>query len=51
MSLDGRMSERGTIIRRIIWAGNLKRDMIALWLATRDRRCHLTTGLSVLLFF
>ena len=32
------MSELGTIKRLKVWARNLKRDVIALWLAARDPR-------------
>lgn len=32
------MSELGTIERLKVWARNLKRDVIALWLAARDPR-------------
>ena len=32
------MSELGTMERLKVWARNLKRDMIALWLAARDPR-------------
>ena len=32
------MSELGTIKRLKVWVRNLKRDVIALWLAARDPR-------------
>ena len=38
---DSRMSDLGTIKRLKIWAGNLRRDVIALWLAAQDTRVPL----------